>query len=168
MEYNTTREKIIMPEYGRLVQKLVELAMEIPDRKERQQCAENIVRIMANCNPQNRNIPGFRHKLWDHLAIISNYKLDIDYPYPINERPQNIRPEKVPYPENKIRYRHYGHLIESLLKDISKMPEGKERDELTRLAEEQMRKNLAQWNKGTLDERKIQKDIDHYISTENQ
>lgn len=156
-----------MPEYGRLVQKLVELAVSISDRKERQQCAEDIVRIMANCSPQNRNIPGFRHKLWDHLAIISDYKLDIDYPYPVNEHPKDIHPEKVPYPENKIRYRHYGHLIESLLKDISQMPEGEERNELTRLAEEQMRKNLAQWNKGTLDDKKIQKDIDRYLSTDD-
>ncbi len=162
MEYNTTREKIIMPEYGRLVQKLVEYAVTIPDRSERRRFAENIVRVMTNCNPQNRNIPGFRHKLWDHLAMISDYKLDIDYPFPINRKDENEKPERVPYPTNKIKYRHYGHLVETLLDEIAALPEGKERDELTKLAEGQMRRSLEMWNKDSLNEKKIHKDFERY------
>ncbi len=162
MEYNTTREKVMMPEYGRLVQNLVEFAITIPEREERQRFAENIVRIMANCNPQNRNIPGFRHKLWDHLAMISNYNLDIEYPFPINRKEKDAKPERVPYPTNKIRYRHYGHLVETLLQEISKMPQGEERDELAQLTESQMRRSLEMWNKDALNDNKIHKDLLRY------
>ncbi len=162
MDYNTTREKVMMPEYGRLVQNLVEYAITIPEREVRQRFAESIVRIMANCNPQNRNIPGFRHKLWDHLAMISNYNLDIDYPFPINRKEKDAKPERVPYPTNKIRYRHYGHLVESLLQEISNMPQGEEREELTRLTESQMRRSLEMWNKDALNDSKIHKDMLRY------
>lgn len=164
MEYNTTREKIIMPEYGRLVQNLVEFAITIPDRDERNHFAESIVRVMANCNPQNRNIPGFRHKLWDHLAMISDYKLDIDYPFPANRKAIEEKPERVPYPTNKIKYRHYGHLVETLLDEIARMPESDERNELTKLAEGQMRRSLEMWNKDSLNDKKIRKDFDQYTN----
>lgn len=165
MEYNTTREKVAMPEYGRLVQKLVEFAVTIADRNQRQRFAEDIVRVMANANQQNSNYPGFRHKLWDHLAMISNYQLDIDYPYPIVPKEKDAKPERVPYPTNRIKYRHYGHLVETLLKEISQMPPCEERDELTRLAEGQMRRSLEQWNKDALDSKKIQGDLQRYLDS---
>lgn len=165
MEYNTTREKVLMPEYGRLVQKLIEYAITVPERNDRQRFAEDIVRIMANCNPQNKNIPGFRHKLWDHLAMISDYRLDIDYPFPVSRKPEGEKPERVPYPTNRIKYRHYGHLVETLLKEIAGMPEGEERDELTTLTENQMRRSLEMWNKDALNDKKIRKDIEQYTGS---
>lgn len=154
----------MMPEYGRLIQKMAEHAVGIDDREERRRYAETIVRIMANHNPQNRNIPGFNQKLWGHLAAISNHKLDIDYPFPVGESHKAPRPEKLDYPQNKIRQRQYGHLIEKLLQDISKLPEGDDRDRLTVLAKAQMRKDLGQWNNGSPDDAKLQKDIEHYLN----
>lgn len=162
MDYNTQREKILLPEYGRTVQRMVEYAMTLGDKAQRQRCAETIVKVMGNFNPQNRNVPMYRQKLWDHLAMLSNYKLDIDYPYPVNKKAADAKPERVPYPMTKIKYRHYGHLIESLLKKLADMPEGEEKEELTRLVEGQMRRSLEAWNKDALSRGKIAKDINAY------
>ena len=117
MDYNTKREKLILPEYGRLVQKMAEYAMGIEERDKRQRCAETIVRIMANFSAQNRNTPGLQQKLWDHLAFMTGYKLDVDYPFPIEQRIGSNKPEQVPYPTSKIHFRHYGHLMEVLLRE---------------------------------------------------
>ena len=105
MDYNTKREKLILPEYGRLVQKMAEYAMGIEERDKRQRCAETIVRIMANFSAQNRNTPGLQQKLWDHLAFMTGYKLDVDYPFPIEQRIGSNKPEQVPYPTSKIHFR---------------------------------------------------------------
>lgn len=165
MDYNTQREKITMPEYGRLVQEMAEYATTIADRDARQEYASAIIRVMAmSQTPQNRNVPGFRHKLWDHLAMISGYKLDIDYPFPITKKEAGAKPAHVDYPTNKIKYRHYGHLVEQLLKVIAKMPEGADRDELQRLAEMQMRRDLEVWNKNAANARRIHDDIERYAA----
>lgn len=164
MDYNTNRERLILPEYGRLVQKMAEYAVGISDRDKRQHCAEAIVRVMANFSLQGRNIPGLTHKLWDHLALITDYKLDVDYPFPIERREKNEVPERVPYPTNKIRYRHYGHLLESLLNKLSEMPDGAERDALERLVSAQMHRSLELWNKDSMNEEKIRTDIRRYIN----
>lgn len=160
MDYNTSREKIMMPEYGRLVQNLVEFAAAQPERETRQHLAECIVKIMANCNPQNRNVPGFRHKLWDHLAMISKYSLDIDYPFPITPQDAAAKPKPIPYSHNNIRYRQYGHLVGTLLNKISEMPDGEERDELARLADDYIDRCTAMWEDGQGDDRR--KDADRY------
>jgi hypothetical protein len=163
MDYNTNREKILMPEYGREVQEMVEYAITIPDRATRQRAAETIVRVMANFNPQFKGIQGFHHKLWDHLAMISGYKLDIDYPYEITVKTGSVKPEPMKYPMTKIRYRHYGHLLETLLDKIAEMPEGAERDELTRITEGQMRRSLENWNKSAIGGGgKVQKDVERF------
>ncbi len=164
MDYNTTRDKLILPEYGRLVQSMAEYAIGIKDRNERQRCAETIIRIMANFSPQNRNTPGLQHKLWNHLALLTDYKLDVDYPFPIERHPENEKPVRVPYPMTKIQYRHYGHLLENLLHTISEMPEGAERDELMRLTETRMRRSLEMWNKDSLNDSKIHADMQRYIN----
>lgn len=166
MDYNTKREKLTLPEYGRMIQEMAEYATNIENRDERQRCAETIVRIMANFSSQGRNTPGLQQKLWDHLALITDYKLDVDYPYPIERHAGDIKPERVPYPTNRIHYRHYGHLLETLLKELSQMPEGDKRDELMRLAEARMRKNLETWNKDSLNEDKIHNDMRRYMNSE--
>ena len=163
MDYNTKREKLILPEYGRLVQKMAEYAMGIEERDKRQRCAETIVRIMANFSAQNRNTPGLQQKLWDHLAFMTGYKLEVDYPFPIEQRIGSNKPEQVPYPTSKIHFRHYGHLMEVLLRELSEMPEGEKRDELMKLAAARMRRNLETWNKDSLNDKKIQNDIQRYM-----
>lgn len=163
MDYNTNREKILMPEYGREVQKMVEYAVTIPDKSTRQRAAETIIRVMANFNPQLKGVQGFRHKLWDHLAMISGYKLDVDYPYEIEKKESSVKPEPLKYPMSKIRYRHYGHLIETLLSEISEMPDGLEKEELTRLTEDQMRRSLEMWNKSAAGNGgKVKNDVEKY------
>ncbi len=164
MNYNTNREKLVLPEYGRLVQQLAEYAVTIKDRRERQCCAETIVRIMSNFSSQNRNAPGQQQKLWNHLALISGYRLDVDYPCLVERHADGEKPAKIPYSANKIQFRHYGHLLETLLHKLGGMPKGEKRDELVRLAEIRMRRSLETWNKDSLSEEKIRSDAQGYIS----
>ena len=149
-----------LPEYGRSVQNMVDHALTIEDRAERQRCANTIVNIMGNMFPHLRDIPDFKHKLWDHLAIMSDFKLDIDYPYEI-VRPDylNVKPDRIPYSSGKIRYRHYGRAIELLIQKAVEMPEGEERDQLIALIASHMKKDYITWNKDTVEDQKIYDDI---------
>ena len=119
MEYNTQRGSLIIPEYGRNVQKMVEYAITIKDREERNRYAQGIVAIMSYLNPALKDIVDFRHKLWDHLFIISNFKLDVDCPY---EKPTKntlvAKPKRVSYPSGNIRFRHFGKITEDIVKEI--------------------------------------------------
>ena len=91
MEYNTQRKRMLIPAYGRTIQNMVDYAVTIEDRAERQRCANTIIAIMGNMFPHLRDIPEFKHKLWDHLAVMSDYKLDIDYPYEITQKSSFVR-----------------------------------------------------------------------------
>lgn len=163
MEYNTQRKKLPMPEYGRGIQNMVDYALTIEDRAERQRCANTIVSIMGNMFPHLRDVPDFNHKLWDHLAAMSNYQLDIDYPYEITPATTlHAKPKPLAYPMKRIHYRHYGYLLESLLKKLKDMDEGPERDALVRLVANQMKQSLYNWNKDAMDDEKIASDIAHY------
>ena len=163
MDYNTQREKLPMPEYGRGIQEMVRHALTIQDRAERQRCAETIVAIMGNMFPHLRDVPDFKHKLWDHLAIMADYKLDIDFPYEITPKQVvNSRPQPMAYPMKKIRYRHYGYLLETLTRKLADMPEGEERNELTMLVAGQMKRSLTNWNKDGMDDEKIAVDLEAY------
>ena len=135
MIYNTQRKKLPMPEYGRGIQEMVDYALTLENREERQRCARTIVSIMGNMFPHLRDVPDFKHKLWDHLAIMADYKLDIDYPYEVTPRKVggDSKPSPMAYPMKKIRYRHYGALLEALIRKLAEMPEGAEREELTLL-----------------------------------
>lgn len=163
MEYNTQRKKLPMPEYGRGIQNMVDYALTIEDRAERQRCANTIVSIMGNMFPHLRDVPDFNHKLWDHLAVMSNYQLDIDYPYEITPATTlHAKPKPLAYPMKRIHYRHYGYLLESLLRKLKDMDEGPERDALVRLVANQMKQSLYNWNKDAMDDEKIASDIAHY------
>lgn len=162
MNYNTERKKLPMPEYGRGIQNMVEFAVTIQDRAERQQCANTIVTIMGNMFPHLRDVPDFKHKLWDHLAVMSDYRLDIDYPYEIIRKDDEKKPVPMAYPMKKIRYRHYGYLLETLMKKLPEMPEGEEKDELTVLVAGQMKRSLENWNKDVMDDEKIAVDLENY------
>lgn len=152
-----------MPEYGRAVQKMVDHAITIENRAERQRCANTIIAVMGNMFPQLRDMSEFKHKLWDHLAIMSDFKLDIDYPYEL-VAPETLHPtpQRLPYPKGSIRYRHYGRSIEEMIKKACSMTDGEERDELVRLIAAQMKKEYVLWNKESIEDSKIAEDIQEY------
>lgn len=162
-EYNTQMKKLVLPEYGRNVQRMVDYCLTIEDREERTRCAYAIVATMGNLFPHLRDIDEFKHKLWDHLAIMSDFKLDIDYPCEIVRR-ENLRtrPEPVPYKLEPIKYRHYGKLVEEMLKKSCEYPEGPERDALISLLANHMKKSLYTWNKEVVEDDKILKDLKEY------
>ncbi len=163
LEYNTQREKLPLPEYGRSVQNMVDYALTLEDRHERQRCANTIINIMGNMFPHLRDVPDFNHTLWDHLAIMADFKLDIDYPYEIvRQNSLNVKPEPLGYHNGPIRYRHYGHLIEELIDQAAQMPDCPERRQLVRMIAIQMKKDFIVWNKDTVDDQKIFDDIAEY------
>lgn len=152
-----------MPEYGREIQNMVNICLNIKDRAERQRCANTIIGVMGNMFPQLRDTPEFTHKLWDHLAIMADFKLDIDYPYEIVKKSTlTAHPERIPYQNERIRYRHYGRLIQQLLEKLADMPDGQTKDELIELAANQMKRDLASWNRNSLSDDKIFEDIETY------
>lgn len=163
MKYNTQQRKMLLPEYGRSVQNMVDYCCTIKDRAERQRCANSIITIMGNMFPQLRDVPDFNHKLWDHLAIMSDFKLDIDYPYEV-VRPEklDVKPDPIPYPHKDIRYLHYGQIVVDLIRKACEMPEGEERDSLVALICNHMRKNYVLWNKEIIDDHKIAEDLEDY------
>lgn len=163
MTYNTQREKLILPEYGRTIQEMVDICMSIEDRALRQQCAESIIAIMVTMNPSVRQQPDYEQKLWDQLAILSNYKLDIDYPYEVLKAEEIAeRPKPLKYPMQRIRYRHYGHLTEAFMKELKEMPEGEDRERLTSMMANFMKRSLYNWNRDAMDERKVAADLSSY------
>ena len=116
-------KELILPEYGRNIQNMVEIAMTIPDRNERNRCARSIINCMGILFPYLRDNDAFQHKLWDHLALMSNFQLDIDYPYEITPAEQiHPTPEAIPIPNNQIRERHYGRFIDNFILRISNDP----------------------------------------------
>lgn len=163
MKYNTQQQKLPMPEYGRGIQNMVDHALTIEDREERQRCANTIVKIMGNMFPLMRELPDFKRKLWDHLAIMSDFKLDIDYPYEV-VKPETLltSPERIPYSLGRIRYRHYGYVLEQLIKKAAEYPEGEEKKQLFHLIAVLMRKNYITWNKDSVELQKIISDLQEY------
>ena len=160
MDYPTLEGKLIMPEYGRNIQQMIEHAMTIEDREERTRCVKTVINIMGNMFPYLRDVNDFKHKLWDHVAIMSDFKLDIDYPFEI-VRPENLYtyPENIPYKNSRIRYMHYGRTIEEMIEIVSEYPEGEDKKELIRLIANQMKKCFLTWNKELVDNRKILDDL---------
>lgn len=149
-----------LPEYGRSIQNMVDHALTIEDRAERQRCANTIINIMGSMFPHLRDVPDFKHKLWDHLAIMSDFKLDIDYPYEIIRKDNlDTKPDSIPYSNTKILYRHYGRTLEVLIKKAIEFPEGDERQNLIALICNHMKKDYLAWNKDTVDDRKIADDL---------
>lgn len=162
-DYNSTREKLKLPEYGRLVQDMVDYALTIEDKRERQAYAEAIVQVMSGLNPKMSDVPDFQHKIWDHLALMADYKLDIDYPFEITKQEgKHNHPSKLSYPKSHIRFRHYGRLIEKAIDNLNKMEEGEERNEYVRLLANRMKRNLADWKGDGVQDSKVARDIAFY------
>jgi Domain of unknown function (DUF4290) len=160
MEYPTLEGRLIMPEYGRNIQQMVAFSLTIEDREERTRCVKTIINIMGNLFPYLRDVADFKHKLWDHLAIMSDFKLDIDFPYEIvQEANLHTRPQSIPYKKSRIRYQHYGRTLEEMIEKVANYPEGDEKNELIRLISNQMKKCFLTWNKEVVDDRKIFDDL---------
>ncbi|MDL2220949.1 DUF4290 domain-containing protein [Parabacteroides sp. OttesenSCG-928-N08] len=161
MKYNTEEKKLILPEYGRNIQNMVDYCVAIEDRAERKRCADTIINIMGNMFPHLRDVNDFKHILWDHLAIMAEFKLDIDYPYEIIKKDDlHQRPPRIPYNNSRIRYRHYGKTMELMIRKATELGEGKERDQLIKMLANHMKKSFLTWNKESVDDRKIFKDLD--------
>lgn len=160
MEYNTTLERLIIPEYGRNIQSMINYCCTIEDRNERNLCARAIVQVMSQINPPLREQSDYTQKLWDHMLIISNFKLDIDSPYPMpNIESFNERPKPLEYPKGRIRYKHYGKTIEEIIRKAKDLPEGPERGELTRQIANHLKKSYYTWNKDTITDDVVLKNL---------
>ena len=163
MEYNTQRKKMELPEYARSVQNMVDHALTIEDREERQRCANTIINIMGGMFPHLRDVPDFKHKLWDHLAIMADFKLDIDYPFEIVKKEDLVvKPEQLAYPNAGFRYRHYGRFLEAMVKKAVEIENEEEKLQLINLLAIQMKKDLNNWNKEGIEDQKIVDDLREY------
>jgi hypothetical protein len=152
MKYNTEEKKLVMPEYGRNIQNMVDYCITIQDREERKRCADTIINIMGNMFPHLRDVNDFKHILWDHLAIMADFKLDIDYPYEIVKKEDLYsRPPRIPYNNSRIRYRHYGKTLEKMIQKATEFEPGVEKDQLIKLLATQMKKSFLTWNKESVD-----------------
>lgn len=160
LEYNTQREKLIISEYGRHIQKMVDYAANLNDRVERQKMAEGIIDLMGELNPHLRDVDDFKHKLWDHLFIMSDFKLDVNSPY---EKPEleklYEKPEPLAYPNSKIRFNHYGKVVEMMIQEACKMEEGELREKLTLAIANQMKKSYVNWNRDSVEDKLILKQL---------
>lgn len=151
-----------MPDYGRNIQNMVDHCLTIDDKDERKKCANTVVEIMGNMFPHLRDVNDFKHILWDHLAIMSNFKLDIDYPYEvITEEELYKRPDKLEYSRSKIKYRHYGRLLEKMIDIAANMEPGDKLDRLISQITIQMKRSYTQWNK-EIDDEKIIYDLKEF------
>ena len=160
LDYNTQREKLLMPEYGREIQKMVDYAVGLPSKADRLKCAKSIVRMMLTKVPQIRDNADHQQTLWDHLYLMSDKRLDIDWPFDVsNAEKIHAKPAAIPLPQNRIRLRHYGRLVEELLEQLTVMPEGPERDTLARLTANQMKRDLLNWGHGSADDEKVANDL---------
>ena len=160
LDYNTQREKLIMPEYGREIQKMVEYACELPTKEERLKCAKTIIRQMETKNPQLLDNVDYEQTLWDHLYLMSHRELEIDWPYDVSEADKILaKPKPMKLPNSKIKLRHYGHLVEELFEQLKKMPAGEERDALVRKTANQMKRDLTEWGHGSIDDERVASDL---------
>ncbi|MCM1006084.1 MAG: DUF4290 domain-containing protein [Prevotella sp.] len=163
MDYNTDREKLVLPEYGRNVQNMVDYCLTIPDREERTLCAKAIVGVMRKLTPQQANTPEKEQKLWDHLNMMANFALDIDFPVEVLGKEElNPAPKPIPYSTNRIRWRHYGKNIEGMIQVVANLEDGEDKDMLISLIAHQMKKLQFVHNKEGVDDAKILRDLAIY------
>ncbi len=159
-DYNTSRNRLYLPEYGRNVQKMVNHICTIEDREERNKAARTIIGIMGNLNPHLREQGDFKHKLWDHLYIISDFRIDVDSPYETPEPEQlKQKPSPIPYNQNRIKYKHYGHSLEMMIKKALEMEEGEEKEQLIAVLANHMKKSYLTWNREAVDDQQIFSDL---------
>lgn len=156
LEYNTEREHLIIPEYGRHLQKMVNYAKSIEDREERNKVAKAIIAVMGNLQPHLRDVPDFQHKLWDQLYIMSDFELDVDSPFPKPLREElTSRPEPLRYPQNHPKYRFYGNNIKTMIDVACTWEDGDMKDALVYTIANHMKKCYLNWNKDAVEDEVI-------------
>ncbi len=159
-DYNSSRKKLILPEYGRNIQKMVNHIKTIEDRDERNKAAKTVIGVMGNLHPHLRDVNDFKHKLWDHLTVISDFDLDIDAPYPM-PAPESLqtKPEKVPYSQHRIKKKHYGRSIVLMIDKAVALEPGEEKDDLVKLICYHMKKSYLTWNREAVTDEAIFADM---------
>jgi hypothetical protein len=151
LEYNAERSHLIIPEYGRHLQKLIDQATAITDVEERNKAAKYIIQVMGSLNPHLRDVPDFQHKLWDQLFIMSDFRLDVESPYPIPSREVlQLKPDVLKYPQNFPKYRYYGNNIKYMIDVANKWEEGEMKNALVKVIANHMKKSYLSWNKDTV------------------
>ena len=151
LEYNSERKPLIIPEYGRYLHVLIDQATGIEDRVERNKAAKYIISVMGNLNPHLRDVPDFQHKLWDQIFIMSDFKLDVDSPYPIPSREVlKMKPDPLNYPQNFPKYRFYGNNIKYMIDVANKWEDGELKSALCKVIATHMKKSYLSWNKDTV------------------
>ena len=151
LEYNSERPHLMIPEYGRHLQKLINLAVAVEGRDERNKMAKYIIQVMGNLNPHLRDVPDFQHKLWDQLFIMSDFKLDVDSPYPILSREVlQLKPDPLEYPQNFPKYRFYGNNIKYMIDVANKWEDSELKSALIKVIANHMKKSYLSWNKDTV------------------
>ncbi|MCB0537980.1 MAG: DUF4290 domain-containing protein [Chitinophagales bacterium] len=161
MDYNTQRGQIQLKEYGRHIQNLVEHAITIKDDKKRQGVAEEIINIMASLNPHLKNVDDFNHLLWDHLFIMSDFKLDVNSPFPIPEREEVFaKPERFSYPKKNTKFKHYGKNIQTMINKAIEMEDGEIKHGFTKCIANYMKIVHNNWNSETVTDETIINDLE--------
>lgn len=156
LEYNTARPKMHIPEYGRNVQKMVDHAVGLPTKEERNKVAQAIIKVMGELNPQLRDVEEYKPKLWTHLFIMSDFQLDVDSPYPLPTREALAgKPNKVNYPQTDIKIGHYGKTVEKLIEKACEMPEGDERMALVKIIAGLMKRFHLTFNSSSVEDQVI-------------
>ncbi|MCY1719821.1 DUF4290 domain-containing protein [Prolixibacteraceae bacterium Z1-6] len=160
MDYNSNRKKLALPEYGRNIQNMVDYLMTIEDRDKRNKSAQTVIDVMGNLYPYLRDVAEFKHKLWDHLAIMSDFQLDIDYPYDLPSREiLTAKPNQVPYNQHHIHWKHYGRTMELMIEKALEY-EGEEREIMIEQLANHMKKSYLAWNKDAVEDKKIFLDLE--------
>ncbi|MCC5917840.1 MAG: DUF4290 domain-containing protein [Cryomorphaceae bacterium] len=160
MEYNSQRPDLILHEYGRNIQNMVTHAVTLQDREERNSAAKAIVEVIGNLNPHLRDNPDYRHKLWDHLFIMSNFELDVDSPYP-KPQPETFTapPDRMEYPTKAKKFRHYGQIVLQMIDTVCRMDPGEERSRAELALANHMKKTYLIWNKDNVEDSTIYSDL---------
>lgn len=163
MQYNTKKNTLIMPEYGRHVHNMISHAVSLKDKKTQQKCVESIISFMGQLNPHLRDVKAYTHKLWDHLHIMSNFQLNVESPYPKPEEKKLYeKPPKMNYPSSDIRFSYYGNTITSMIKKAIKMKDD-QKEILTGMIANQMKKSYILFNKSSVDNNVIKQHL-HQLS----
>lgn len=162
-DYNSTRDKLILSEYGRNVQNMVAYICSLPTKEERNRYAQVVIDLMGFLNPHLRDVADFKHKLWDHLHIISDFQIDVDSPYPIPV-PGSIRrkPEILPYPQHRIRYKHYGKTVEKMIAKAVELEDENQKKQMARSIANFMKMAYVTWNKDSVSDEKIIDDLKEF------
>lgn len=160
MEYNTGRNQLIMREYGRHIQKMIEYLLSIEDKEQRQQNAYAVIELMGFLNPHLKNVEDFRHKLWDHLFLISDFKLDVESPYPIPTRETlKAKPNPLPYPKRYPRFAHLGKNLETVIKKALKEENPEKKQGFANAVAYYMKLAYSNWHKETVHDDAIQSEL---------